>query len=115
MSERDNLLLIQDMLVAIEKILAYTANMTFADYEFDSKTRDAVERNFGIIGEAGARITVELKLAYPQVEWRIIKDFRNVVIHQYFGVNNQIVWDIIVSQIPLLHQEILAIVNALRK
>lgn len=80
--------------------------MNYSDYENDSKTKDAVERNFEIIGEAASRISDTFKLSYPDVEWRIIKDFRNFIIHEYFGIDNQIVWDIIENRLPELEEEI---------
>ncbi|SDX16984.1 Protein of unknown function DUF86 [Hydrobacter penzbergensis] len=73
MSERNLSLLLTDIKVSIEKILEYTAGMTFESYEADSKTKDAVERNFEIIGEAASRITDDFKKLHPSVEWRIIK------------------------------------------
>jgi uncharacterized protein with HEPN domain len=91
MSERNLTLLLLDIKVSIGRILEYTAGMTFESYEADYKTKDAVERNFEIIGEAASRITDEFKKLHPGVEWRIIKDFRNFIIHEYFGINNQIV------------------------
>ena len=80
--------------------------MTFESYEADSRTKDAVERNFEIIGEAASRIPDDFKKLYPTIEWRIIKDFRNFIIHEYFGINNQIVWDTIQFRLPDLLQEI---------
>lgn len=80
-----------DIKGSINKILEYTAGMSFDAYEIDSKTKDAVERNFEIIGEAASRIPDDFKKQHNNVEWRIIKDFRNFIIHEYFGINNQIV------------------------
>jgi uncharacterized protein with HEPN domain len=70
------------------------------------KTKDAVERNFEIIGEAGSRVPEEFKKLHPHIEWRIIKDFRNFIIHEYFGINNNIVWDTIQYRLPELHSQI---------
>jgi len=106
MSERNLSLLLLDIKVSISKILEYTAGMTFESYEADSRTKDAVERNFEIIGEAASRIPDDFKKLHPTIEWRIIKDFRNFIIHEYFGINNQIVWDTIQFRLPDLLQEI---------
>jgi uncharacterized protein with HEPN domain len=106
MSERNLTLLLLDIKVSIGKILDYTADMTFESYDADSKTKDAVERNFEIIGEAASRIPDDFKKQHPSVEWRIIKDFRNFIIHEYFGINNQIVWDTIQFRLLDLLQEI---------
>ena len=106
MSERNLSLLLLDIKISIGKVLEYTGGMTFEAYEADSKTKDAVERNFEIIGEAASRIPDDFKKLHPRVEWRIIKDFRNFIIHEYFGINNQIVWDTIQYRLPDLLQEI---------
>ncbi len=100
MSEREDRLLIEDIVIAIENILAYTDTLTFSHYLEDSKTRHAVERNFEIIGEASARLTVRFKALHSQIEWRILKDFRNFIIHDYFGINHQIVWETIQLRLP---------------
>jgi len=111
MSERNLTLLLLDIKVSIGKILDYTSGMTFESYDADSKTKDAVERNFEIIGEAASRIPDDFKKMHPSVEWRIIKDFRNFIIHEYFGINNQIVWDTIQFRLPDLLGEISTLIS----
>ena len=106
MSERETRLLLDDIALAIDKIFSYTQGTSFEDYESDSKTKDAVERNFEIIGEAASRIPNEFKLQHPTVEWRILKDFRNFIVHEYFGVNNQIIWDTIEFRLSDLKEKI---------
>nr|MBC7613247.1 DUF86 domain-containing protein [Pseudopedobacter sp.] len=102
MSERETKLLLEDILDSLTKIEIYTLGLSFEDYEADSKTKDAVERNFEIIGEASSRISDDYKLLYSEIEWRILKDFRNFIIHEYFGINNQIIWDTIQFRLPEL-------------
>jgi len=102
MSDRDIHLLLLDIDTAISRILEYTDGMGFEDYESDYKTKDAVERNFEIIGEASSRIPAEFKKEHNDIEWRILKDFRNFIIHEYFGVDNQMVWNTIQYRIPEL-------------
>ncbi|SEO06297.1 Uncharacterized conserved protein, contains HEPN domain [bacterium A37T11] len=106
MSERDLSLLLQDIEQAVKSILDYTYGYSFSDYEQDLKTRHAVERNFEIIGEAAARISTDFKNKYPEIEWRILKDFRNFIIHDYFGINHDIVWDTIQLRLPDLLKDI---------
>jgi uncharacterized protein with HEPN domain len=91
MSERVTTLLLDDIQSAINIILEFTKGMTLEIYESDIKTRFAVERNFEIIGEAAARISEDFKMSHPEIEWRILKDFRNFIIHEYFGINNEII------------------------
>lgn len=102
MSEREITLLVEDMISSIEYILDFTKGYSFEEYQADNKTKFAVERNFEIIGEAASRIPDDFKTANPEVEWRIIKDFRNFIIHEYFGINNEIVWDTIQLRLPEL-------------
>ena len=102
MSERDVKLLLEDIKTSIENILLFTKGITFIDYESDLKTRHAAERNFEIIGEAASRVPEDYKIQHPQIDWRIIKDFRNFIIHEYFGIDNQIVWDTIQIRLPEL-------------
>lgn len=106
MSEWNTLLLLQDIETSITKILAYTSGFIIEQYETDTKTREAVERNFEIIGEAASRISDHYTQTHTDVEWRILKDFRNFIIHEYFGINNQIVWDTIQFRLPELLQKI---------
>ncbi|WP_442795516.1 HepT-like ribonuclease domain-containing protein [Pelobium manganitolerans] len=106
MSERDDVLLLVDISDSINKILLYTSSFTFEDYTNDPKTKDAVERNFEIIGEAVSRLSTDFKDNHPEVDWRILKDFRNFIIHEYFGIDNAIVWDIIENHIPNLKLKI---------
>lgn len=93
MSERSAELLLLDIQTAVRKILAYTQGMTQDDYIADTKTKEAVERNFQIIGEASARLPEAFKQQHDVVPWRLAKDFRNLVIHRYFGIDDQVVWD----------------------
>jgi uncharacterized protein with HEPN domain len=102
MSERETHLLLKDMIAALEYILEFTEGYTFENYEADVKTKYAVERNFEIIGEAASRIPESFKVIHSHIEWRIIKDFRNFIIHEYFGINNEIVWETIKQQLPEL-------------
>jgi len=74
--------------------------MTLAMYESDLKARFAVGKNFEIIGETASRISEDYKLSHPEIEWRILKDFGNFIIHEYFGINNEIVWDTIQIRLP---------------
>ena len=112
MSERDTSLLLEDMRTAITSILTYTAGYDSEKYEADLKTRHAVERNFEIIGEAASRIPASYKALHADIEWRIIKDFRNFIIHDYFGINHQIIWDTIQFRLPDLLKDITALLQS---
>ncbi|QQS28918.1 MAG: DUF86 domain-containing protein [Sphingobacteriales bacterium] len=106
MSEKDkgNLLAIVDSCQKIEKFVEdiWDADAFFAD----EKTFDAVLMNFVIIGEAVGRLSQELKEKETQIPWTIIKGFRNIVAHDYFGVDAEEVWQIIKNNLPELETEI---------
>ncbi len=97
---RDDNLLIQDIIEAGEKVLRYTEGFAFNSFLDDEKTRDAVVHNFEIIGEASGRLSETGQANFPEVEWRKMKAFRNLLIHQYFGVNWNVVWEVIENFLP---------------
>jgi len=109
MSERNIALLLQDILDAINYIKDFTKDTTFAIYQSELKTRHAVERNFTIIGEAAARIDKSFKDRHAEVDWRQVKDFRNIIVHDYFGIDDSIVWEIIHLHLPQLEKEIMVV------
>jgi uncharacterized protein with HEPN domain len=95
MSKRDTLLLLDDMLQSAQKIKRYTKDIDFDLFVSDDKTMDAVVRNFEIIGEAANRIDSDFRDKYPEIEWNRIRGFRNRIVHDYFGIDYEIVWEII--------------------
>jgi len=92
MSNREAKLLVGDILDAISKIESYLSGSKFEDFIKDDKTIDAVIRNFGIIGEAANRLPDEYKGRHDQIDWIQIVGLRNRVIHDYFGVDLEIIW-----------------------
>jgi uncharacterized protein with HEPN domain len=113
MSKREPKLLLSDILASIEKIKLYTANYTFEQFIEDSKTLDAVIRNFEIIGEAANRMPEDFKDSYKRINWFRIRGFRNRIVHDYMGIDFQIVWTIIEQDLDLLAKDIAAIVEKL--
>ncbi|MFW5762189.1 MAG: DUF86 domain-containing protein [Cyclobacteriaceae bacterium] len=95
MSKRDTLLLLEDMLDSAKKIKRYTKDYDYETFTSDDKTMDAVVRNFEIIGEAANRISPEFRNANPEIEWKRIRGFRNRIVHDYFGIDYEIVWQIV--------------------
>ena len=81
------------------------------DLIHDDRTYDAILRNLEIIGEATKHISEESKSHYPRVKWRKIGDFRNIVAHNYFGVSDEIVWDVIENEIPPLLDQVKIIMS----
>jgi uncharacterized protein with HEPN domain len=99
MSERDNNLLLKDMLEAGAKIRRYIIGMEFNDFMNDEKTIDAVVRNLQVMGEAANQMNREFQLAHSDVKWNQIRGFRNRIVHEYFGIDFEIVWDVITNDL----------------
>ncbi|MFH1322121.1 MAG: DUF86 domain-containing protein [Bacteroidota bacterium] len=99
MFKRDYKLFFEDIIEAIEKIKQYTNNISYNEFIKDNRTKDAVIRNIEIIGEAANNIPEYIKNQYPEIEWHKIIGMRNRLIHAYFGIDYQIVWNIITKQI----------------
>ena len=102
MSERNDRELLEDIIECISRITAYTEHVNYDDYQRDYKTQDAVIRNIEIIGEAVKSLSDGLKNRCPGIQWKNIAGTRDKLIHDYFGVNIDIVWSIAKEEIPLL-------------
>lgn len=102
MSKRDMKLFIVDIAESIDAIFEYVADMTLEEFQEDRKTYSAVIREFEIIGEAVKHLPQELTKNYPDIAWRDIQDFRNMLIHEYFGVDFDIIWNVIKDDLPNL-------------
>lgn len=102
MSKRAAQLYLDDILSAITAIKEFIKDMTFEDFQNDRKTVDAVIRNLEIVGEAANNIPQELKNNYPTIPWREMISMRNKVMHEYFGVDTEIMWKTIQEDLPAL-------------
>ena len=102
MPPRDPQLRIDDILDAVEKIHRYTDGMTQAQFAADDKTVDAVVRNISVIGESAGRVAQDVISLSPDIPWLEMRDMRNVVIHEYFGVDKAILWETIQKDLPPL-------------
>jgi uncharacterized protein with HEPN domain len=103
---RDYRLYLDDILEAIQRIKEYISNMDFEDFAENRLVVDAVVRNLEIIGESCRALPQEIREKYPNIEWRKIVGLRNILIHQYFGVDLELVWDIVKNKLPELEIQI---------
>lgn len=102
MSKREDIAIIQDIKEAIDRITSYTSQMEYEDFLQDYKTQDAVIRNIEVLGEASKLLSNEAKEKHLNIPWKDIAGTRDRLIHDYFGVNIDIVWDIAKNEIPFL-------------
>jgi uncharacterized protein with HEPN domain len=102
MSKRPIDLLLNDILDAIDRVEKYTKEMSFDLFSNDQKSIDAVVRNLEIIGEAANRLPDDFKESHPRVEWHKVVGLRHRIIHEYFGIDLQIIWQIVHADLPAL-------------
>lgn len=106
MPKRDLGLLIEDMLAAIRKIERYIESMDQGQFHQDEKTVDAVARNLEILGEVTRQLPEEFVARFPDVPWRQMAGLRNRIVHDYFGLDLEIIWQIIRHDLPPLRAQL---------
>ena len=94
------------ILDAISEIGKYIQNISFDDFVENTMVHSASIRQLEIIGESASRVTQELKKIYKDIDWENIIGLRNILIHEYFGVDLLVVWEIIEHDLPLLKNQI---------
>jgi uncharacterized protein with HEPN domain len=92
-------LYLQDISECCTNVKDYTAGMNLDEFSVDKKTIDAVVRNLEIIGEAVKNVPNEILQIKPEIEWKEIARFRDVIVHHYFKINLKIVWDIVQNRL----------------
>ena len=97
------------ILEAIGEIEKYLNEVSFEDFLGNSEKRFATIKQIEIVGEACNALTPEFKDAHPEIEWKPIRGFRNISIHEYFSVNFQLVWEIAQNDLPVLKQQFIEI------
>ena len=100
MKERDVRDYINDLIESRGDILEFTQGMSFEDFSTDKKTVHAVIRCLEVIGEAAKNLPMTFRLEYPDIPWKQMAGMRNKLIHEYFGVDKQMVWQVIEKHIP---------------
>jgi len=106
MPRRDMLLYINDIYYSCSKILEYTKGYDLKKFKKDGKTVDAVVRNLEIIGEAAKNVPAVFKNLHKTIAWKEIIGMRNKVAHEYFGIDEEILWETVRRDIPMLFEKI---------
>jgi uncharacterized protein with HEPN domain len=104
-------LYLEDILSSCTKILDYTQNLNFDEFIGDERTFDAVILNLLVIGEAVKNIPQEMRDSYSAIEWRKIAGLRDILVHAYFQIDNEIIWDVVQTKIKPLQQQIINLLN----
>jgi uncharacterized protein with HEPN domain len=103
---RDYKVYLEDMLQAAARITNYTAGFSKSQFKADDKTLDAVIRNLEVIGEAAKKVPNAVRKRASEVDWKRIAGLRDILIHEYFGVDPEIVWDIVQNKLAALESQI---------
>lgn len=101
-----------DILAGVRAALEYTDGMTFEEFAADRRTRDAVIRNLMTMGESVRWIPGPIREANPEVPWTTLRGVRNVVVHEYFGVDDRILWNTVVHDLPPLVEKLESVLAA---
>ena len=103
---RDHKLYLEDMLEATKRIEKYTRGITLQKLKKDTLVLDGIARNLEIIGEAAKNVPAQIREKHPEVEWKKIAGLRDILAHEYFGIDTEVVWDIVKDKLPALKTQI---------
>ena len=109
---RDSSVYLDDIATAIERIHRYCEGLDLQSFAKDERTVDAVARNLEIIGEAVKHLSPEARGLHPEIDWRKIAGMRDILVHEYFGVDTGILWDIVQAKLPGLLSAVRALLSA---
>jgi len=100
MKNKEPIFFLQDIQNSVTKIFKYTTNIDYQEFVSNDMVKDAVERNFEIIGEAVKNLSEDFRNKYPNIPFKQIAGMRDKLIHDYFGVDYEIVWKTIKDKLP---------------
>ena len=106
MSKRNYILFLNDKLKSSEKILRYADDKSFEEFVGDEMLTDAVIRNLEVIGEAVKNLPAGVKQKFGDIEWKKIAGLRNTLIHEYFGIDYEVLWGIVKNKVPQLKEQV---------
>ena len=107
---KDNKIYLEDIISSIKKIEKYINDISFEEFSDNEMIVDAVVRNLEIIGEAARNLEDDFKETNSHIPWRNMIGLRNIMIHEYFGIDLNIIWKIVTDDIPKTKPEILKLI-----
>lgn len=105
-SDRDPVLYLEDIVNSMQRIQEYIAGLDLQQFKWDRKTVDAVIRNFEIIGEASKNLPDHIKEKHPGIPWEEMYRLRNRISHEYFGIDYEVIWEIVKKHLPKNHKDL---------
>jgi uncharacterized protein with HEPN domain len=103
---------LRHILVETDYLLGSCVGLRMEEFTANETLRRAAVRSLEIIGEASKKVPEEFRAKYPTIEWRAMSGMRDRLIHDYFGVDYELVWDVVQSRIPTLHHQIASILGS---
>ena len=103
---------LEHILSAIDRIQRYTIGKTYQDLVADDMMYYAVVKNIEIIGEAANMLTTAFQQAHTETPWKMVKGMRNYIVHEYFQIDDIVVWDVIKNNLPELREQITSYLSA---
>lgn len=115
MKKKEPIFFLKDIYNSLEKIFKYTENISYDEFLKSDIMKDAVERNFEIIGEAVKNLSEDFRNQYPQIPFKQVAGMRDKLIHDYFGIDYEILWKTIKDKLPQFKSEIEKLIKTFEK
>lgn len=112
MSQRDDLVYVGHMVDIANKAIEFVQGLTREDFDNNELLRLSLTHLLQVIGEAARRVSPEFRAAFPQIDWKAIVGMRSKVVHDYLNVDEDIVWDTVINELPSLVNELEIILNS---
>lgn len=106
---------LQDIIDSCKYIKEFTKNMNYTQFFVDTKTQYAVTRALSIIGEAVKKIPNSIREKYSQLPWKEMAGMRDVLVHDYYGTDMEVLWQTVKKDVPMIHKELKKIINDIKK